>query len=129
MNTIFELLGMVLDDLSEGIRFKMEFADGTTIIECDNSVIIDRLILPLMDEGEIGNLLERSKWYYSIIKIKQDRITEVVLGNDLGDHITSKIEKKILSYLADYGVDDTYTILCHEIAKKCGFIIDKVNIM
>lgn len=121
MNTIFELLGMVLDDLSEGIRFKMEFADGTTIIECDNSVIIDRLILPLMDEGEIGNLLERSKWYYSIIKIKQDRITEVVLGNDLGDHITSKIEKKILSYLADYGVDDTYTILCHEIAKKMWF--------
>lgn len=132
MITIFELLGMILDDISEKIKFRMAWKNDALYVECDDSDIIGNLILPLFADETIEetySLIERSKWFFATIKLSHDQITEVALQNDMGQNVTTKIGTRILENLSELGMDDTFIKICHEITKKCGFLVDKLNIV
>ena len=130
MITIFELLGRILDDLSEKSAFEMAWEnDDNLLIGCIDTDIIGSLILPLLDSNDAYYFIKSSNWYSVILKMSQDQIAEVALENDSGMNITFRIGTTILERLSEIGMDDTYQKMCHEITKKCGFIVDKVKIV
>lgn len=131
MSNVFQLLGMIFDDISEETKFMYEWAGDSLLIECNDCSIVSDFILPLC-EGEIKEqyqLLEDSEWFFAIVKITkspQYQISEVVFVTDSGGSITCEVGFNILAELAETkGVDDSYLKFCEEIAKKCGYIIDK----
>lgn len=131
MSNLFQLLGMIFDDISEEIKFMYEWAGDSLLIECNDCSIVCNFILPLC-EGEIKEqyqLLEDSEWFFAIIKITkspQYQISEVSFITNSGYSIICKVGFNILAELAETkGVDDSYLKFCGEIAKKCGFLIDR----
>ena len=135
METIFQLLGKILDDLSQGSNvFNVDCENGTAVFEASDTDIIDACILPLFEDEKIHErckMIEHCKYYYAVIKISQNKIIEVGLGDDLDNYISCDVSTKILKYLADLGFsfDETYTMICAEITKKCEFIVDNANMM
>lgn len=129
METIFQLLGEILDDLSEGRMFNVDWNDGAIQLETNNVRIIDTHIIPLFEDDKVGELLEHCKWYYATITISQDRIIEVGIGDDLDNYVSCDVSTKILQYLTDLVFDDVYMTICQEITKKCEFLVDNDNMM
>lgn len=125
MSCIFELLGTIIDDVGEQSRFFASWENEALTIECNDSDIIGRLILPLCDDEQY-RFIETSKWFTAILKIAaspQYHITQVEFINDIGGKSTCDMGFKILEELSNKGMDDTYLNTCREITKKCGFLL------
>lgn len=132
METIFQFLGMILDDLSDGDKFRADWDNGAAIIETDNSEIIDTRILPLFGDKKVderAELLEHCKWYYAIVTISHGQIVEVGIGDDSDNYVTCCIDASIMEHLANIELGNIYSELCDEITKKCEFIVDNANMM
>lgn len=132
METIFQFLGMILDDLSEGDKFSADWDNGTAILETNNSVIIDTRIVPLFGdekEDERAELFEHCKWYYATVTISHGQIVEVGLGDDLDHFVSCCVSSAILEYLSTFKLGSIYAKLCDEITKKCEFLVDNDNMM
>lgn len=125
---IFELLGKILDDVPEQIRFRTAWDGSTLFVECSESDIIGNLILPLFDDGEVEHLLA-SSWFVATLKMSHDQIAEITIANDAGKEATFKVGTTILKELSAVGMDDSYIKMCHEITKKCGYLVDKTKIV
>lgn len=129
---IFTLLGIMFDAItSENPKFLFSWDNGFLCIETSDIDIITRMILPLFSDGDIEEryqFIEDSNWFFGVIKFSDKShhsISEVVLKNDVGNFITCQISSKILSYLADIGMDDSYLTICQEFYEKCEFSVDK----
>lgn len=124
MSSVFQLLGMIFDDISEEVNFLYEWVDGALLIECNNCHIVDDFILPLC-EGKIDDC----EWFFAVIKIAKNpqyQISEITFTTNLGSSITCNVGLNILDELANpKGLDDSYLKFCEEIAKKCSFFVDK----
>ena len=132
METIFQFLGMILDDLAEGEKFMADWDNGAAIIETNNAVIIDTRILPLFGDEKVKErteLFEHCKWYYATIKISHGQIVEVGIGDDLDNYVACYVGSSILEYLETMKLDNIYSELCDEITKKCEFLVDNANMM
>lgn len=116
---VFTLLGMIIDaTVSADPVFYISRENDALLVECDDTDIITRMILPLCND-EVYQFLERCKWFVAIVKISYNHIAEIIMENDLGESFPCKIGEDLLNILADQGVDDTYFKICQEITKKC----------
>ena len=132
METIFQFLGIILDDLSEGDKFSVDWDNDIAILETNNSVIIDTRILPLFGDKKVNEraeLFEHCKWYYATVTISHGQIVEVGLGDDLDHFVSCCVGSAILEYLSTSKLDSIHTKLCDEITKKCEFLVDNDNMM
>lgn len=132
METIFQFLGMILDDLLDGDKFRANWENDTAIIETNDVDIIDTRILPLFGDNKVderAKLLEHCQWYYATVTISHGQIVEVGIGDDLDNFVTWCVSAPIMEYLASINLEDIYSELCDEITKKCEFIVDNANMM
>lgn len=132
METIFQFLGMILDDLSEGNRFNIDWDNGTATIETNNIAMIDTRILPLFGDkkaDERAEMLEHCEWYYATVTISCGQIVEVGIGDDLDNFVSCNVSSEILKYLSDSALVEIYTQLCNVITKRCEKIVDNANMV
>lgn len=132
METIFQFLGMILDDLSEGNRFNIDWDNGTATIETNNMAMIDTRILPLFGDkkaDERAEMLEHCEWYYATVTISCGQIVEVGIGDDLDKFVSCNVSSEILKYLSDSALIEIYTQLCDVITKRCEKIVDNANMV
>lgn len=131
MSSVFQLLGMIFDDISEEARFLFDWQDGSLFIGCNNCDIVGDFILPLCEGQDFGQyqLIEKSSWFVAVIKISkcpEYQISEITFIDDADNSVTCNVGTAILEELDNKGIDDTYLKICREIAKKCGFLVDKI---
>lgn len=132
METIFQFLGMILDDLSEGNRFNIDWDNGTVTIETNNIAMIDTRILPLFGDKKVderAEMLEHCEWYYATVTISCGQIVEVGIGDDLDKFVSCNVSSEILKYLSDSTLIEIYTQLCDVITKRCEKIVDNANMV
>lgn len=132
METIFQFLGMILDDLSEGNRFNIDWDNGTATIETNNIAMIDTRILPLFGDKKVDErteMLEHCEWYYAVVTISCGQIVEVGIGDDLDNFVSCNVSSEILKYLSDSALIEIYTQLCDVITKRCEKIVDNANMV
>lgn len=132
MGSVFQFLGMILDDIPEKSKFLFDWQEDTLMIECNNCYIINDFILPLC-EGKIEEqyqLLENCKWFFAVIRFSQNpqyQIKEIEFVTDSGESLICDVGAQILGTI--YTFDNVYFSICQAIAKQCSFIVDKVRIV
>lgn len=118
---VFALLGMIIDTtVSDDPVFFTSWENGVLFVECYDTDIIARMILPLCYK-KVYQFLENCNWFVAIIKISQQpqyQIAEIVFENDLGESCVCQIGDNLLDKLQDRGMDDTYFKFCQEITEK-----------
>ena len=115
---VFALLGMIIDTpVSDDPVFFPSWENGVLFVECYDTDIITRMILPLCYK-KVYQFLENCNWFVAIIKITQQQIAEIVFENDLGESCVCQIGDNLLDKLQDRGMDDTYFKFCQEITEK-----------
>jgi len=115
---VFALLGMIIDTtVSDEPVFFPSWENGVLFVECYDTDIITRMILPLCYK-KVYQFLENCNWFVAIIKISQQQIAEIVFENDTGESCVCQIGDNLLDKLADRGMDDTYFKFCQEITEK-----------
>lgn len=122
MYGIFQLLGMILDDISEESIFLFDWQDEVLVIECNNCNVVNDFILPIC-EGKIGQqylVLENCEWFYATIEIATNHITRIVFTTNSGDNVVCEVESEI--YVDIGWKDDAYYKICQAIVDTAQIV-------